>query len=70
MDALRPARFVYFNHSFILDAPESAVAARTHHGERFACAVARDNIAGVQFHPEKSQSVGLDLLARFVKWSP
>jgi glutamine amidotransferase len=46
------------------------VTASVDHGGRFAAAVARDNIAGVQFHPEKSQHSGLDLIARFLEWAP
>lgn len=68
LDALAPSAFVYFAHSYVLDA--AAGAAWTEHGERFASAVARDNILGVQFHPEKSQRVGLALLARFLSWKP
>jgi glutamine amidotransferase len=67
---LAPVRHCYFNHSFILDAPAAAVAATTTHGEIFACAVAQNNLVGVQFHPEKSQRAGLDLLSRFLKWAP
>ena len=70
LDGLAPSRHCYFNHSFILDAPADAIAATTTHGETFACAVARNNIVGVQFHPEKSQRAGLDLLQRFVEWAP
>ena len=69
-DALAPAKHCYFNHSYVLDPPADALAAVTEHGERFAAGVARDNIIGVQFHPEKSQAAGLALLARFVDWTP
>ncbi|MBV9511517.1 MAG: imidazole glycerol phosphate synthase subunit HisH [Caulobacteraceae bacterium] len=62
---------MYFTHSFALY-PEQASdeAAATDHGGRFTAAVARDNVAGVQFHPEKSQSSGLRLLANFLEWRP
>ncbi len=64
-------RDVYFTHSFALY-PERAedAAAWTTHGERFAAAVARDNVAGAQFHPEKSQAVGIKLLSDFLEWRP
>jgi glutamine amidotransferase len=61
----------YFLHSYHF-APESGkhVAAMTDHGGGLVAAVARDNLLGVQFHPEKSQRYGLDLLARFLEWDP
>jgi len=64
-------RDVYFTHSFALY-PERAqdAAAWTTHGERFAAAVAKDNMAGAQFHPEKSQALGLQLLGNFLEWRP
>jgi glutamine amidotransferase len=62
---------VYFTHSFAFFPQDAAdVAAYVEHGERFPAAVARGNVAGVQFHPEKSQGPGLDLLARFLEWRP
>jgi glutamine amidotransferase len=61
----------YFLHSYHF-VPESGVsaAAMTDHGGGLVAAVARDNILGVQFHPEKSQDYGLALLGRFLEWRP
>lgn len=62
---------MYFTHSFAFHPAEAAdVAATAEHGMRFAAAVQRGNMAGVQFHPEKSQGSGLALLARFLEWRP
>jgi glutamine amidotransferase len=62
---------VYFTHSFaFFPKDEADVAAWVDHGGRFPAAVARGNVAGVQFHPEKSQASGLSLLARFLEWRP
>jgi glutamine amidotransferase len=60
--------YVYFNHSYYCQ-PRSAsdVLATTEYGLTYACAVARENIFGVQFHPEKSQTVGLQILKNFVE---
>lgn len=56
--------FVYYTHSY--RAPVVAgVVATTTYGERFAAAVERDNVFGVQFHPEKSSAVGLQMLRNF-----
>ena len=61
----------YFLHSFHFAANSGQeVAAMTDHGEGLVAAVARDNILGVQFHPEKSQSYGLAMLERFLNWNP
>jgi glutamine amidotransferase len=67
-----PARAdMYFTHSFAFYPDADAdVAAWSDHGGRFAAAVLRDNLAGVQFHPEKSQAAGLRLLANFLEWRP
>ena len=62
---------MYVTHSFALRAGDpDDVAAWTDHGGRFAAAVTRGNLAGVQFHPEKSQDAGLRLLANFLEWRP
>jgi len=68
---LPPAPHMYFTHSFaIFPAHPSDVAATTDHGGRFAAAVLKDNVAGVQFHPEKSQAAGARLLANILEWRP
>jgi glutamine amidotransferase len=62
---------MYFTHSFAYyPIEERDVAAWTDHGCAFPAAVARDNLVGVQFHPEKSQAAGLKLLANFLEWRP
>jgi glutamine amidotransferase len=61
----------YFVHSYYLDpADADQVLATTEHGVEFVSAFAWKNFAAVQFHPEKSGSLGLDLLERFARWVP
>ncbi len=62
---------VYFTHSYVFNASSSEhIAARFEYGGAFTAAVASDNLFGTQFHPEKSQRVGLRLLANFLTWTP
>lgn len=62
---ISPGAFVYYTHSW--RAPVSAdTAATTHYGGAFTAAVERDNVMGVQFHPEKSAEVGLAVLQNFL----
>jgi imidazole glycerol-phosphate synthase subunit HisH len=62
---------VYFVHSFALYCRERRDAlAVTDYGGEVMAAVGRDNLFGTQFHPEKSQAVGLRILANFLKWRP
>ena len=58
----------YFLHSYAFEGQN--VIATTHHGASVTAAIARDNLLGVQFHPEKSQRYGLALLERFLAWRP
>jgi imidazole glycerol-phosphate synthase subunit HisH len=61
----------YFVHSYYPAPRDAALTAATSvYGAPFTCAIARDNIFAVQFHPEKSQSAGLQLLSNFVRWRP
>jgi len=61
----------YFVHSFHLVTPDaSALIAEADYGGPVTAMVGRDNIAGTQFHPEKSQTLGLRLIANFLKWRP
>jgi imidazole glycerol-phosphate synthase subunit HisH len=57
---------VYFTHSFVAPVTGDTLAA-TEHGETFAAVVQRGHVAGVQFHPEKSGDVGLQILRNFVR---
>ena len=64
------ARF-YFVHSYYVQPQDkSLVQATSCYPQPFVCAVARDNLFAVQFHPEKSQQAGLTLLRNFVNWNP
>ena len=59
----------YFLHSYHFDATDDAdVLATTDHGGTLVAAVGRDNMMGVQFHPEKSQAYGIQFLKRFLEW--
>ena len=61
----------YFAHSYHFDCENSAHRhGVTDHGGALAAAVGRDNIFGVQFHPEKSQRAGMTLIGNFLNWSP
>ncbi len=61
----------YFVHSYHLKAAErDRVLAETDYGAAVTAVVARDNMAGTQFHPEKSQRLGLSLLGNFLEWRP
>jgi imidazole glycerol-phosphate synthase subunit HisH len=61
----------YFLHGYHYDVTDSAdILAITEHGQPLVAAVVRDNIIGVQFHPEKSQAYGINFLFRFLNWKP
>jgi glutamine amidotransferase len=61
----------YFVHSFVVDVEEPSLRiASSVNGERFTAAVQKANIAGVQFHPEKSSKIGRHLLRNFCEWLP
>jgi glutamine amidotransferase len=61
----------YFVHSYYVQASkEDDIAASSSYVVDFAAAIARDNLFATQFHPEKSQQAGLDLLANFLQWKP
>ena len=69
-DIAQDARF-YFVHSYHVQPLDDAlVQATSNYPQPFVCAVARDNLFAVQFHPEKSQNAGLTLLRNFVDWNP
>jgi glutamine amidotransferase len=61
----------YFVHSYHLATSErGAIVAETDYGGPVTAMVAKDNMAGTQFHPEKSQTLGLKLIANFLRWQP
>lgn len=66
-DGIEPGARFYFCHSFYPDATRADAAATSDYGVEFACAVQRDDVAAVQFHPEKSGEHGLALLGNFLR---
>ncbi len=66
VDAVENRAQVYFTHSYVAPVTQDAVAVTTH-GEAFASVVQRGRVAGVQFHPEKSGDVGLQVLRNFLR---
>ena len=67
LDGLPDGAWVYFNHGFFCQARSEDTLAVTDYGPDFPSVVGRGRLYGVQFHPEKSQGVGLDLLRSFVE---
>jgi len=68
LDGIDDGAYVYFAHSYhVVPDDESVVATTTEYGHEFVSAVWRDNVFATQFHPEKSQAVGLKLLENFVR---
>ena len=71
LDGIGDGRHAYFVHSYHLRADDPAhVMATVDYGGTITAMVGRDNMAGTQFHPEKSQATGLRLIANFLAWKP
>lgn len=71
VDGLGERPFVYFVHSYHLEADNPGdILATADYGQKITAAVVCGNLAGTQFHPEKSQAAGLKLLANFLRWQP
>jgi len=71
LEGLKAHDHAYFVHSFQLKATKpQTLLATTDYGGPITAVVGRDNLAGTQFHPEKSQKLGLALIANFLKWKP
>jgi len=67
LDGVPDGAHVYFVHSYYCDAPDDVVIATSDYGHEFAAIVGKGSVLGVQFHPEKSQEVGLRMVASFVR---
>jgi imidazole glycerol-phosphate synthase subunit HisH len=63
-------RFYYVHSYFVVPKDNTIIAATTNYPLPFTCAIAKENIFAVQFHPEKSAQAGLQLLTNFVHWNP
>lgn len=59
--------YMYFVHSYFVEAPDEFVVAKTNYGGEFASVIAKDNFWGVQFHPEKSAEAGEEIIKNFLK---
>jgi glutamine amidotransferase len=68
LEGIKESSFFYFVHSYYCEPLErEVILSETDYGGAYASMVARGNLCGVQFHPEKSQTVGLRLLSNFVR---
>lgn len=68
---VRAGEHAYFVHSYAFHTKNEAdILARVDYGGPITAAVGRDNLFGTQFHPEKSQAVGLKIIANFLRWTP
>jgi imidazole glycerol-phosphate synthase subunit HisH len=67
LDGLAPGDYAYFNHGYYCAAAAGDTLAYTEYGVRYASVIGRGRLYGVQFHPEKSQRVGLTILRNFVE---
>jgi glutamine amidotransferase len=71
LDGIDNGAHAYFVHSYqFKPALPDDLLATTEYGETLTAVIGNENIAGTQFHPEKSQETGLKLLANFLKWKP
>ncbi|MEQ8193348.1 MAG: imidazole glycerol phosphate synthase subunit HisH, partial [Rhodospirillales bacterium] len=71
LEGIDAGAHAYFVHSYQFKCANPAhVAARVDYGGPVTAAVARDNLFGTQFHPEKSQAVGLKVITNFLRWRP
>ncbi len=69
LDGVPEGSYFYFVHSYYVDAADADRVATTEYGQEYTSIAARDNALGVQFHPEKSQQIGLRLLRNFARLS-
>lgn len=68
LSGVAPGSHVYFVHSYhVVPSDPSLIAATSHHGSEFVAMIAKGNLTATQFHPEKSQKVGLQLLKNFAE---
>jgi glutamine amidotransferase len=67
LEGLEDGAYVYFVHSYYCEAKDDVVVASSDYGVDFAAIVGKGNVLGVQFHPEKSQGVGLRMIDNFVR---
>ncbi len=71
LDGVRAGDHAYFVHSYQMDVADPAhLVSHVDYGGPVTAVVARDNIIGTQFHPEKSQATGLRMIANFLRWAP
>ena len=67
LDGVEDGSYVYFVHSYYMQTAEENIITKTEYGIEFTSGVAKDNIVGFQFHPEKSGKVGLRIIENFVR---